>query len=149
MSPKTNHTKENFDIDLAFGEVGEKKVIEMLEGEGSIEVKTERDKWKDTGNIAIEIRFKGKPSGISTTDASTWIHLLSYKGKIEGGFLIEVGVFRKRIKKLLNRKIAKIVLGGDGNYSEMVLVPIDSIFELRNEIRRFHLSEIRKRERRI
>ena len=62
-----DYKKDKFDIDLDFGKVGEKAVEEMFEGDGSIEVKTERDIWKTTGNIAIEIRYRGKLSGISTT----------------------------------------------------------------------------------
>ena len=39
----------NFDIDLEFGQVYEKKVQELLESKGKIEVKTERDTWLKTG----------------------------------------------------------------------------------------------------
>ena len=69
------YKRDKFDIDLDFGKVGEKAVEEMLEGDGSIEVKNEREIWKTTGNIAIEIRCRGKLSGISTTTAKTWIHM--------------------------------------------------------------------------
>ena len=57
----------NFDLDLNFGQIYEEKVRDIFEGDGSIEVKTERDIWQKTGNIAIEIRYRGKPSGISST----------------------------------------------------------------------------------
>ena len=57
-----DYTKDKFDIDLDFGKVGERAVEEMLEGDGTIEVKTEREIWKTTGNIAIEIRCRGKLS---------------------------------------------------------------------------------------
>ena len=58
---------KKFDIDLAFGEKGEEFVKNVLQGNGKIEVKTERDKWEGTGNIAIEIRCNGKLSGLSAT----------------------------------------------------------------------------------
>ena len=64
----------NFDVDLDFGKVYEEKIRDLFEGEGSIEVKTERDIWADTGNMAIEIRYKGKPSGISHTEADWFIY---------------------------------------------------------------------------
>ena len=38
----------NFDVDLDFGQIHEEKVRKLFEGEGSIEVKTERDIWADT-----------------------------------------------------------------------------------------------------
>ena len=129
MCPETDFRKKNYDIDLDFGKVGESKVLEMFEGDGSIEVKTERDTWKRTGNIAIEIRCHRIPSGISTTNANTWIHLLSYNGHIEGGFILDVKTLRRRIKKLLKNNEARKTYGGDGDLSELVLVPIKNIFK--------------------
>jgi hypothetical protein len=49
-----NKNKDNkFDLDLSFGEIFEDKLAEILASK-KIEVKTERDIWKTTGNIAIE-----------------------------------------------------------------------------------------------
>ena len=59
----------NFDIDLDFGQIYEEKIRKIFQGKGGIEVKTERDMWKRTGNIAIEVRYKGYPSGLSSTNA--------------------------------------------------------------------------------
>jgi len=130
VPPKADHTIFNFDIDLDFGKIGEQKVLEIFEGDGTIEVKTERDTWKKTGNIAIELSYRGKPSGLTTTNAKTWIHLLSYKGNIEGGFLLDVKSLRKRINKLLEENKVRKVYGGDGNYSELVLLPINQVFKI-------------------
>ena len=58
---------KKFDLDLKFGHFGEDFVRDLQNGNTMIEVKTERDIWKTTGNIAIEIRCNGRPSGISTT----------------------------------------------------------------------------------
>ena len=55
-----NYSK--WDIDLHFGEYYEKLIKEIFEGKGKIEVKTERDKWKKTGNIVIEVRYNGRNS---------------------------------------------------------------------------------------
>ena len=66
----------------------------MQEGNNKIEVKTERDIWKTTGNIAVELRYNGNPSGISSTDSNLWVHLLSYNGVIEGGFMFKVDQLR-------------------------------------------------------
>ena len=100
-----NEVQQKFDHDLAFGKLGEDFVKNFQSENNKIEVKTERDIWKTTGNIAIEIRCRGKKSGISVTEAETWIHLLSYKNK-------EV----------------KVVMGGDNDLSQMVLIPINKIF---------------------
>jgi len=120
---------KKFDLDLKFGHLGEDFVRDMQNGNTMIEVKTERDIWKNTGNIAIEIRCNSVPSGISTTGSSVWIHLLNYKDKIEGGFIFAVDELKKKIKKLLAEKKAKIIMGGDFDSSQMVLIPIKELFQ--------------------
>ena len=126
--PKVDYKKNNFDIDLDFGEKGEKWVVKLFEGNSKVEVKTERGLWQDTGNIAIEIRYKNKPSGLSTTDADTWIHLLESDGEIFGGFLLPVFYLKKRAKSLLAVDLARIVKGGDNNDSTLLLIPIEDIY---------------------
>ena len=118
------HVKE----DMLFGRIGEEFTRDLFEGNTKMEIKTERDIWKTTGNIAIEIRCKGKPSGISTTTSSIWMHLLSYKGVIEGGFILKVDLLKDKIKKLQISGNLKMVMGGDFNASQMVLLPIKDLF---------------------
>ena len=72
--PLTEGYCKGFDLDLEYGKMGEEFVQKVMEGNTKIEVKTERDIWKTTGNVAIEIRCNGKPSGLSTTEAYTWVH---------------------------------------------------------------------------
>ena len=119
---------KKFDIDLEFGKIGEDFAEALFQGNTMVEVKTERDIWKNTGNIAIEVRCKGKPSGISTTASENWVHLLSYNGKIEGGFIFKVDKLKQKIKDLLSEKKAKMVMGGDFDMSQMVLIPIKELF---------------------
>ena len=126
--PLTEGYCKGFDIDLEFGKMGEEFTQKVFEGNSKVEVKTERDIWKKTGNIAIEIRCKGKPSGISTTESSVWIHLLSEKGVIKGGFLFKVDLLRGKIKKLHKSGGLKMVMGGDNNASQMALLPIKELF---------------------
>ena len=87
--PVTEEVQLKFDHDLEFGRLGEDFVEAFQSKNTKVEVKTERDIWKTTGNIAVEIRCRGKLSGISATEAETWIHLLSYKNVIEGGFIFK------------------------------------------------------------
>ena len=126
--PITEGYVKGFDIDLEFGKMGEKFVSEVLEGNSKIEVKTERDIWVTTGNIAIEMRCNGEPSGISTTESSVWIHLLAHKGVIKGGFLFKVDELKGKIKKLHESGDLKMVMGGDDNLSQMALLPIKELF---------------------
>tara|TARA_R100001530_G_scaffold136265_1_gene116099 strand:- start:2709 stop:3170 length:462 start_codon:yes stop_codon:yes gene_type:complete len=120
-----DYIKNKFDIDLEFGKIWEKKVEQMFEGDGKIEVKTERDIWKRTGNIAVEIRCRGKLSGISTTDAKTWIHMLKDGG---GGFIFPVDELREKIKQRQKDGTLKLVMGGDDNAAQLALLPIRELF---------------------
>ena len=120
-----DYKKDKFDIDLDFGKVGEKVVEEMFEGDGTIEVKTEREIWKTSKNIAIEIRCRGKLSGISTTTAKTWIHMLDGGG---GGFIFPVKDLRDKIKKRKEDGKLRLVMGGDDNAAQLALLPIEELF---------------------
>ena len=120
---------KKFDIDLEFGQMGEKFVEDLQNGNTMIEVKTERDIWKTTGNIAIEIRCSGKASGISTTGSAIWIHLLSDNNKIVGGYIFSVDYLKKKIVDLKEKGKLKLVMGGDFNASQMALIPRTELFK--------------------
>ena len=62
--------RKKFDLDLKYGKVREKRVADMLQDK-KIEVKSERDMWVRTGNIAIEYECYGKPSGITQPNLTT------------------------------------------------------------------------------
>jgi len=126
--PITEGYCKGFDLDLKFGKMGEEFTADVFEGNSKVEVKTERDIWKTTGNIAIEIRCKGIASGLSTTESTAWVHLLAYKGVIEGGFIFKVDQLKEKIKKLHKSGDIKMVMGGDNNLSQMVLLPIKELF---------------------
>ena len=127
--PVTEEIQQKFDHDLEFGKLGEDFVKAFQSENTKVEVKTERDIWKTTGNIAVEIRCNGKLSGLSVTEAQTWIHLLSYDNKIKGGFIIDTGYLKDRIGELHKNKEVKVTMGGDDNLSQMVLVPIEKLFK--------------------
>ena len=67
-----------FEIDLKYGEIREEKIRDMF-AKKTIEVKTERDWWETTGNIALEYEYYGKPSGVYKTDCDYWFHRLEKK----------------------------------------------------------------------
>ena len=134
----TDYINNNYDIktegrvkfekDLDYGKIGEFWVDDALSN-GTVEVKTERDIWVKTGNIAIEIRGRdGRKSGISITEADTWIQLLSIDGVVKGGFVFKVADLKKRMKELYADGASKLVMGGDDNATQMMLIPIDKLF---------------------
>ena len=114
----------NFDLDFEFGTIYEEKLEKILRG-NKVEVKTERFDWQETGNIAIEIKYYGKDSGLCATDADYWFHLLTdSNGKIVGGFFFPVPELRKMVRNFVSAGLASVVKGGDNNASTLVLVPI-------------------------
>ena len=117
----------DFDIDLDFGLINERKVKEIFENGSKIEVKTERDRWHNTGNIAIEIEFKGKPSGLSVTKADYWIHILSLEDEMQMALLFSVPKLKELVKKALRIHSTNIVYGGDNNASKLILIPISAV----------------------
>ena len=116
----------NWDIDLKFGEDFEYSLANTLTL-GKVEVKTERDKWKETGNIAIELMNQGTLSGLTVTKAEWWAHILSFNNKIESVILIPVDKLKRRVKQLVEDGRGKIVMGGDDNASELALIQIKDI----------------------
>ena len=115
-----------FDIDLSLGEKYEDSLAQILTI-AKIEVKTEVDKWRKTGNIAIEIRYNGKLSGLSITEADHWCHVLSYKNEIKMVLMFPIKELKRIVKELTDKKEAKVVMGGDNNLSQLVLIPLDKL----------------------
>ena len=120
----------NFDIDLDFGQIYEEKIKNLFEGDGRIEVKTERDIWADTGNMAIEIRSRKKPSGISITEAKWWIHVFTIEGDVKFTLMFRVDKLKKAVKYLYANDLAQMVKGGDDKTSDIILAPISTLILL-------------------
>ena len=120
----------DWDIDLAFGEENEEKLVRILK-HGKIEVKTERDMWTRTGNVAVEISYYGKPSGLAVTKADWWATILSWKDEVKGVILLPVDNMKKIVKDSAEKGKSRVTMGGDDDASELVLVPLK---ELMNEL---------------
>ena len=99
-----------FDIDLKFGESFEYSLGQIL-NMGKIEIKTERDIWVDTGNVAIELMNQGNASGLSVTEAEWWAQILSFKGDIKSIILLPVEELKKKVKHSVQHGQGRIVMG--------------------------------------
>lgn len=134
-----------FENDLAFGELYQRIYINELDLSGwrvimpsgylkeydiqfiqmatnkdsFVEVKVDR-KTKDTGNLAIEFRCNGVPSGITTTKAHWWIHFVHTQSTY---YKIPVSVLRRKIQQ---KKFLFTTRGGDGRRAELYVFPKDS-----------------------
>lgn len=118
-----NHNKK-FDIDLAYGQMHESRILDMLEGK-KLEVKTERGMWSKTGNIAIEFESWGKPSGIESTEADYWFHNLALGDDVYCTLVFNTDMLKKIVNGLDSHKVVK---GGDHNASKMFLVNLSKLF---------------------
>lgn len=113
-------TQKNFDIDIEYGRQGENYLLDILETK-RIEVKTDRIAHI-TGNVAVEYRYRGRPSGIATTEADYWAFILYDMTTI-------IMVPTDKLKSIARQKYKQdqITLGGDENASEMILIPINEL----------------------
>jgi len=118
-----------FDLDLKFGQIYEKGLKELFKGKGKIEVKTERGKWLETGNIAIEYECNGKPSGIDKTESDFWIHILSNGTGNYCKLVFEIPVLKRLVEKYKDTHSRLI---GDRGVSRCVLIPLNELFEKEN-----------------
>tara|TARA_R100001377_G_scaffold52015_1_gene30453 strand:+ start:871 stop:1269 length:399 start_codon:yes stop_codon:yes gene_type:complete len=121
---KTKANKK-FDIDLKYGQVREEQVKSIF-ADKKIEVKTERDWWAKTGNVALEYECNGKPSGITATKSDYWIHILATGKKNHCMLVFEVPKLKKIIKKY-KKDYTRMV--GDRNASKCVILPIKKLFD--------------------
>ena len=116
--------RKKFDLDLEYGKVREQQVADMLQDK-KIEVKSERDVWQKTGNIAIEYECYGKPSGINATESDYWFHNLCIGDETFATLVFDTASL-KRIISNLDKK--RSVSGGDNNASRMYLLNLQKLF---------------------
>jgi len=116
--------RKKFDIDLEYGKVREQLVADMLQDK-KIEVKSERDVWQKTGNIAIEYESYGKPSGINATESDYWFHNLCIGEDVFATLVFDTNSLRRIIDNL---DYKKSVSGGDNNASRMYLLNLQKLF---------------------
>ena len=117
----------DFDLDLQYGQIYEEGLKVLLESKGKIEVKTERDKWYDTGNMAIEIKCNGRKSGLAVTKADWWFHIFAKDGQVKGMLCLPVSELKNICRGFKRNNKLRKVMGGDGDRSELLLLPIKEV----------------------
>lgn len=133
---ETLEGKKGFDVDLQYGKHFEHLIDDIFSGKCTAEVKTERDKWVGYGNIAVELEYRGKPSGLTRTESDIWVHNLAFNGELVGSFMIPVPVMRRIVDKMIEDKVARVTNGGDYFRSKLALLPIAEIMNyVRGECR--------------
>ena len=117
---------KKFDIDFDFGTQYEQSLANILKL-GKVEVKTERDKWNETRNIAIELSCNDSLSGLNTTEADYWAHILTLKGDVKGIILLPVERLKEIVKLSVHDGNGRVVMGGDNDASEIALIPLKDL----------------------
>jgi len=123
MEPSVADRKK-FDLDLQYGKVREQLVADMLQDK-KIEVKSERDIWQKSGNIAIEYESYGKPSGIKATESDYWFHNLCIGDEVYASVVFKTDVLKRIIDSL---DYLRSVRGGDNLASKMYLLNLQKLF---------------------
>jgi len=126
----------DFLYDLKVGQAGEKLLAEMLGGTkgDTIEVKSEIDRWVETGNHFVETWSRGKRSGLSTTQAKYWAVNFYKDDEFQHNIILPVDKLKKIIKLYRDTDTIRKKQGGDNNTSEGWLVPSNLLIQARNEI---------------
>ena len=114
----------DFRYDLKVGQVAEQALAAIFEGK-KVEVKRDR-KARLTGNIFVEYESRGKPSGISTSEADYWCFV------VEETFIL---LTAQRLKEIVEplKGTDKERRGGDNNTSVGVLLRIADIITPRSK----------------
>lgn len=112
----TGIARQGFDLDLRHGQAREEALVHTLLG-SRVEAKSD-GRCRATGNLFIEYRYRGRPSGISTTTASRW----AFEFDDNAWLIVPTDRLREAARRALHEE--RTVLGGDHNESLGVLVPI-------------------------
>jgi hypothetical protein len=112
----------SFNHDLAFGEDAEDWMHNLFNSGKKIEVKYDRIAH-ETGNVFIEYVSRGKPSGISTTDADYWVYKIEKTGC---AIVLPVPFLKDKLREY-HKADMYLKDGGDNNTSKGFLIPIQKL----------------------
>ena len=108
----------DFRYDLKVGQIAEKAVAEILEN-ATVEVKRDLQ-WKNTGNVFIEYKSRGKKSGLAKSQADWWCFYL-------GSSVIFINTLDLKRKVTGYMGTSRDIVGGDNNTSKGVLLPVTEL----------------------
>jgi hypothetical protein len=119
-----------FDLQLSQALINERRLANIFSAAKieKIELKSETWLWEQTGNICIEYRANGQPSGIDVTEADVWVHELKRNGDTLCYLMFPI----ERLRELTRTAYANghyRERGGDGGRFGNVLIPLAEILK--------------------
>jgi len=137
----------NFNLDLQFGNIYEKKLLDFIPNDSYIikegyfpyydieitkdnetkkyEVKADRYTYK-TGNIAIEYKCNNNPSGISITQSDFYAYYVVKPYNIFDLYIIPTNILKDEINR---QTYKRTIFGGDNKKSQMYIFDINIFSE--------------------
>lgn len=119
-----------FDIQLSQALIDERRLADIFIGAKieRQELKSESWQWEQTGNIAIEYKCDGKPSGISVTEADLWVHELKRDGQTLLYLMIPVPRLKDLCRAAIRAGRARSNAGDDGRF-DVVILPLRELLK--------------------
>jgi len=119
-----------FDLQLSQSLIAERRLATIFEACSieKIELKTETWQWEQTGNICVEYRQGGQPSGIAVTEADMWVHELRRGDQTLCYIMFPI----ERLRDLAREQYRKGNFrtgGGDGGRFCNILIPLSEILK--------------------
>jgi len=115
------NSDSKFDVDLAKAKIREGELFKLFENK-KLELKTDYI-WQTSGNIAVEYKCNGKPSGIAVTEADMIVFELQKKDQQPIRIFYETEHLKKIARLWYKRGMR--MKGGDNQLSEFVLIPVE------------------------
>lgn len=113
-------SKEAFDISLAYGGIREQAFANIL-FKATVECKSDRI-CRRTGNVFIEYKQRGRPSGIAVTEAEFWAI------EFDSDCWIVIPVDRlKAVCRWFYKQHPELRRSGGDNENEGVLIPLSEL----------------------
>lgn len=122
------NSDRKFDIQLSQSLICERQLGDIFANSRieKIELKSETWQWERTGNICIEYKCDGKPSGISTTEADVWVHELRREDETLCYLMFPIERLKKLAREAIRRGRCRSGAGDDGRF-DVALIPLREI----------------------
>jgi hypothetical protein len=123
VSDVVHNRDKKFDLQLSQALIDERRLADVFRDMKieRIELKSESYQWEQTGNICIEYRQDGRPSGISTTEAGMWVHELKRDGKTLVYLMFPIDRLKELCREAIKAGRCRKKAGDDGRFEVVIL----------------------------